>query len=62
MKFQCCFDNNGIFKINNINKTILHFASTSGNYELVKYLIELNQIDINVKTILEMNFFNSIKN
>ena len=42
----------------NIYETLLHQACKSGNIEIVKYLISLNKIDINAKTILIFDFYN----
>lgn len=39
------------FQIIDIFETILHIACESGNLELVKYIISLNIIDINSKTV-----------
>lgn len=39
-------------------ETILHLACKSGNYDLVKYLISLKDIDVNAKDdIFFYNFF-----
>lgn len=43
-----------------IYKNILHYACESGNLELVKYLVSLNELDINDQTILNHIFCNSI--
>lgn len=43
-----------------IYKNILHYACESGNLELVKYLVSLNELDINDKTVFTHIFFNTI--
>lgn len=45
------------FLVNFCNETLLHFACNSGNIDLVKYLISLNQIDIKSTTVFSLIFF-----
>lgn len=40
-----------------IYETILYQASESGNLDLVKYLVSLNEIDINTRDIFQSFFF-----
>ena len=42
------------------NETLLHLACESGNLDLVKYLISLNEINLNEKDILISLFSNNI--
>lgn len=44
-------------KIIEFYATILHYACRSGNIDLVKYLISLNKIDMQAKTIVYLFFF-----
>lgn len=36
------------------NRTIIHHACESGNYDLIKYLIHLDNIDITVNSIFNL--------
>lgn len=45
------------FKISFIFETILYQASESGNLDLVKYLVSLNEIDLNTRDDIFKNFY-----
>ena len=47
--------------INVINKTALYIAVEKGNFEIVKLLLSLPEIDINIKSIKTINILNTIK-
>ena len=44
-----------------LNKTPLYFAVEKGNIEIIKLLLQNNEIDVNILNIF-ISFFNKIKN
>lgn len=48
------------FKIKIIFCTTLHCACDSNNFEIIKYLISLNRVDLNAKNILNIHDFHVI--
>lgn len=47
-------------KISNFYLTILHYACLSGDLNIVKFIIELNIIDINSEDIYIFENFNNV--
>lgn len=44
------------------NKTVLNIAVEEGNFEIVKFLLSVPEIDVNVKSILIFFFIKFLKN
>lgn len=57
MEFQLKFSSNSI---NFFNKTALHYACENGNAKIAKLLLLHPEIDVNIRSISTIIFFNVI--